>query len=116
MSLPPSVLSTLAAAALAVLAVGARAADQTVPGAGTVRVSTAHAPSPRYRGSASECLLAWAANSQDENRFSVDGEQHMVDVRFTAKQQVPYFNRNPVIFQCKCASPRGLLKTLDGGD
>ena len=49
MTLPLSVLSTLAAAALAAMTFGARAADQTVPGAGNARAIEIAAASPRVQ-------------------------------------------------------------------
>ena len=49
MTLPPSVLSRLAAAALAAMTFGAGAADQTVPGAGNARAIEIAAASPRVQ-------------------------------------------------------------------
>ena len=49
MTLPPCVLSTLAAAALAAMTFGARAADQTVPGDGNARAIEIAAASPRVQ-------------------------------------------------------------------
>ncbi len=49
MPLRSRILVTLAASALAVLTVGAHAADQTVPGAGNARANDIAAASPRVQ-------------------------------------------------------------------
>lgn len=49
MAIAPSLLSTLAAAALASSAIGASAADQTIPGAGNARAIEIAAASPRVQ-------------------------------------------------------------------
>lgn len=66
MTLPPSLLSTLTAAALASMAFGAGAADQTISGAGNARAIEIAAASPRVQ-EAHEFLVRQARTIKSRN-------------------------------------------------